>query len=248
MDSLSGFAPITLSEMAEVALLDRIDTKYVLTLPQLSAVLPALQPHYRVLEIEGRRKNLYRTLYFDTPDFDLYRNHQGGRRLRYKVRSRQYVGTPLTFFEVKYKTGSNYTRKKRLATSGFVTNLTTQTAEFLQEQIPLQTDKLEPKLWVDYARITLVDLPAHERLTIDLNLCYSGAGQELALSKLAIAELKSQGKARTSPFTQFMRKQLLRPCGFSKYCIGASLLYPNLKHNRFSRILRRIDQLQQGGY
>lgn len=247
MNLLANFTPISLSEMAAVALLDRIDTKYVLTPSQLAAALPALQPFYRVLEIDGRRKNLYRTLYFDTPDFSLYRVHQSGRRLRYKVRSRQYVDTPLAFIEVKHKTGSNHTRKVRMPTPGFVTHLTRQEAEFLRDQIAVKADELEPKLWVDYTRITLVGSTTSERLTIDLDLRYSAAKQELALPGLVIAELKSQGKPQSSPFIQLMRQQLIRPCGFSKYCIGASLLYPNLKHNRFSRILRRIGQLQQGG-
>jgi hypothetical protein len=42
-----------------------------------------------------------------------------------------------------------------------------------------------------------------------------------------------------------MRQHLIRPSGFSKYCVGASLLYPALKHNRFSRILRQIDPFQE---
>lgn len=245
MEPLTAFAPITLSDMAAVALLDRIDTKYVLTMSQLSAVLPALRPAYRVLEIDGRRQSFYRTLYFDTRDFALYRHHQDGRRVRYKVRSRQYVGTPLAFFEVKHKTGPNHTHKERLATPGLVTQLNTQVSEFLHDRIPVPADTLEPKLWVDYTRITLVGRNVHERLTIDLDLHFSTDEHELALPGLVVAELKSEGRSHNSPFTQLMRQQLIRTSSFSKYCIGASLLYPALKHNRFSRILRRIDQYQE---
>jgi hypothetical protein len=97
MESLNAFAPIALSEMAGATLLDCTDTKFVLTLSQVSATLPALHPSYRILEIDRRRQSLYRTPYFDTPEFDLYRFHQYGRRVRYKVRSRQYVGTSLNF-------------------------------------------------------------------------------------------------------------------------------------------------------
>ena len=45
MESLATFAPITLADLAGVALLDRIDTKYVLTLAQLAETLPASGPN-----------------------------------------------------------------------------------------------------------------------------------------------------------------------------------------------------------
>jgi hypothetical protein len=245
MESLARFAPITLADLASVALLDRIDTKYVLAVAQLSDVLPTLRPAYRILEIDGRRQSDYRTLYFDTPDFALYRSHQDGRRIRYKVRSRQYVGTPLAFFEVKHKTGPNHTRKERLPTPELVTTVTEPVSTFLHERIPLSPDALEAKLWVDYTRITLVERQMQERLTIDFDLRFSFAGEMVALPGLVIAELKSAGRPRGSFFAQLMRQHLIRPGSFSKYCIGASLRYSDLKHNRFSRILRRIDALQE---
>jgi hypothetical protein len=160
------------------------------------------------------------------------------------VRSRAYVGTPLAFFEVKHKTGPNHTRKERLATSTLVTQVTGQVSEFLHDRIPLPVGTLEPKLWVDYNRITLVGRTTDERLTIDLDLHYAIDGRGLALPGLVIAELKSAGQPRMSPFVQLMRQRLIRPAGFSKYCVGASLLYPALKHNRFSRILRRLEHFQ----
>ena len=85
------FAPITLKEMDAVALLNRIDTKFVLTNRQLLDALAAVQQDYRVLSVNGQRLNHYRTLYFDTPDFDLYRLHVNGRADRYKVRTREYT-------------------------------------------------------------------------------------------------------------------------------------------------------------
>ena len=107
----------------------------------------------------------------------------------------------------------------------------------------LAPDSLEAKLWVDYTRITLAG--RNERLTIDLDLHYSFDGEAVSLPGLVIAELKTAGRPQTSPFAQLMRQRLVRPHSFSKYCIGASLLYPWLKHNRFSRTLRQIDPYQE---
>jgi hypothetical protein len=66
---LSTFNPISLDEMKEVALLDRSEVKYTMNLSALLASLPDLRTAYRALEVNGRRLNRYRTLYFDTEDF-----------------------------------------------------------------------------------------------------------------------------------------------------------------------------------
>ena len=75
---LSRFAPTTLAEMDAVALLNRTDTKYLLTTSRLGALLEALAGEYLVLEIGGARLHHYQTLYFDTPDFALFRRHHAG--------------------------------------------------------------------------------------------------------------------------------------------------------------------------
>ena len=146
---------------------------------------------------------------------------------------------------MKQKTGRNHTHKERLATPELVTQLTGPVSAFLLDRIPLPAGELEQKLWIDYHRMTLVGCQTHERLTIDFDLRFSIDDQGVALPGLVIAELKSAGHPQTSPFAQLMRRRLIRPSGFSKYCVGVSLLYPMLKHNRFSRILRRIDAFQE---
>jgi hypothetical protein len=244
--SLNMFEPIGLNEMAAVALLDRIDTKYVLDRATLLAVLPALAQHYRVLEVAGARQSPYETLYFDTADFALYHWHQAGRRVRYKVRSREYTHTGQAFFELKCKTGASHTHKQRLATPAMATRLTADLCRFLAGRLPLPASTLAPRLWVTFNRITLVSRTDAERLTLDLDLRFDADGRSVALPGLVAAEVKHVGRPRASAFIQLMRLEHLRPCGFSKYCIGASLLYPALKHSRFSPALRRVEPYVQG--
>ena len=43
-----------------------------------------------------------------------------------------------------------------------------------------------------------------------------------------------------------MRALGIRSTGFSKYCIGIALLYPQVKHNNFKPILRLLDKLTGG--
>lgn len=44
-----------------------------------------------------------------------------------------------------------------------------------------------------------------------------------------------------------MRDARIRKTGFSKYCIGVSLLYPTIKHNNFKAHQRLLQKLVHGG-
>ena len=79
---LKSYAPISLREMEAVALLRRIDTKYVLHIRQLIQALDNLKDRYRVLEVQKCRLNRYHNLYFDTPEFELYHQHHNQQRNR----------------------------------------------------------------------------------------------------------------------------------------------------------------------
>ncbi len=112
----AGFDPISLKQMDSVALLNRVDTKFVMTANQLLTALAMVQSNYWMLEVKGQRLNHYRTLYFD-PDFELFLDHVTGRAERYKVRSREYTDSHLSFLEVKHKTRKDRTIKDRIPTS-----------------------------------------------------------------------------------------------------------------------------------
>ena len=59
-DVLDTLGTITLDEMDSVRLLNRIDTKYVTTVPVLREILRMAAGHgYRVLETEGARQSPY---------------------------------------------------------------------------------------------------------------------------------------------------------------------------------------------
>lgn len=191
---LTRFDPIiNLTQMNEVALLNRTDTKYVLTLPQLYGVLTLLTEDYRVLDIDGIRLNQYRTLYFDTTDFALYLRHHAGGRNRYKVRSRKYLDTSQSFLEIKRKTDENRTIKNRIQTPGLVTYFTQTTSDFVEAHLPLNPQWLESKLWNDFFRITLVSKHHQERLTLDLNMQFYSDRGTVELPGIAIAEVKQDG-------------------------------------------------------
>ena len=83
---LDKLPPISLSEMSEIKLMNRIDKKYLATIDQLKQLLVMAQGKYMVQQIEGKRYNRYHTIYLDTPDEEMYTMHHNGRLVRQKVR------------------------------------------------------------------------------------------------------------------------------------------------------------------
>jgi hypothetical protein len=246
--ALARFGTVTLGQLDAVALLDRTDSKYLLTAPQLHAALTALADDYLVLEIGGVRLHRYQTLYFDTPDFELFRRHRTGRARRYKVRSRTYADTGLTYLEVKSKTAAGRTIKHRLPADGPVTRLRAREAAFVAAHAPVPPDALGPKLWNAFRRVTLVGRLRPERLTLDLDLDLApaaDAGATVALPGAVVAELKQRRVDRTSPFAQRMRAAHVPPVSVSKYCVGVSLLYSGVPHNAFKPTLRTLDHVMK---
>lgn len=231
-NAAAGFAPISLEEMQEVALLDRIDTKFALPAAQLAALLIDLQKDYRVLVVQGNRLSEYRTLYFDTPDFALYLAHATERANRYKVRMREYVASRISFLEVKHKTSKERTIKERIKTRQPTTRLTAEMDGWLHSVSPLSGEMLEPKLWNTFRRMTLVSVRHGERVTIDVDLAFFTQDRLARLDGLAVVEVKCAGKRSLSPFLAQMRAHRVLPRSFSKYSIGVGLLVDDIKKNK----------------
>lgn len=243
-----GFDPITLKEMDEVALLNRVDTKFLMTNAQMLDVLAALQMDYWILSVKGQRLNHYRTLYFDTPEFALFNLHVNGQAERYKVRSREYTDTHLSFLEVKHKTRKDRTIKNRIPTATQMTGLTREAQAWLQGIYPFDVRSLEPKLWNTFTRITLVSKYLCERVTLDVNLGFYTGEHCSGLDGLAVAEVKHDASSQTSPFLAQMHLHHLRPRGFSKYCMGVSMLYDTVKKNVLKPKKLMIERMIGGIY
>lgn len=243
--SLELLRAITLSEMDEVKLMNRVDTKFAFSLSQLPGILSGLTDHYRALEIEGTKTPFYESLYFDDENFKLYHDHYKGKTDRFKVRFRKYVESDLSFLEIKHKTKGR-TDKKRMQVDGIDLSLDEKQIAFL-EKIMLQDTQLKPKLWNSFHRITLVNNELKERLTLDFDLTFKWEGQEVHLDNLVIAELKQEIVRRNSPFFDTMKKNGIRPYRLSKYCMGALELYGSttLKYNRFKEKLRRLKTINE---
>jgi len=208
-----GFDLISLVEMDGVALLNRLDTKYVMTTEQLWEALANLQQDYWLLEVDGQRINRYRTLYFDTPGFDLYHAHVNKRPERYKVRSREYADSHLAFLEVKHRTRKDRTIKDRIRTVEQVIAMTPEMTLWLGAVSPVDGSTLEPKLWNSFLRMTLVNKQWCERVTLDLRLAFAIDTRRLQLDSIAIAEVKMDGTMDDSYLREKVAGDIFRDAG-----------------------------------
>ncbi len=243
---LEQYDPINLAEVERASLLTRTDMKFVLSVNQLLEALNRLQRDYRILSVSGRRLNRYRTIYFDTPGFDLYNVHVNGRADRYKVRSREYVDSRRSFLEVKHKTRKDRTVKTRIGIDRPAVQIDPAMRNWLQGVFPYDSQTLQPRLWNSFTRITLVSRLCCERVTVDIDLTFSAGFRFARLEGIAIAEVKQDGTPADSPFISQMRVQHVLPQGFSKYCIGVSLLYDQVKKNALKSKIRRIQKIGYG--
>lgn len=248
---LQCFEPISLEEMESVKLMNRIDTKYVVTLWKLPRLLELAKEEYYVQEIANIRIASYDTVYYDTPDLEMYLKHHNRHLVRQKIRVRQYVDSNLFFLEVKRKNNKGRTRKKRIKLSEFPKEMMSLTIEedirvqdFIAEKSDYVWQDISPKLRTTFKRITLVNKEKTERLTIDLNLLWKHleTNKTKTYPALVIVELKRDGNV-SSPMIKIMQEMRIKPLKISKYCIGTALTTPEIKQNRFKSKIKKIEKM-----
>ena len=251
-DILAQFTPISLNEMESVKLMNRIDTKYAISIAQLPDILRAAQADYYVQQIDGKRIADYDTIYYDTDTLDMYIRHHDRQLVRQKIRVRQYVDSNLTFLEIKRKNNKGRTKKKRITVPGFAINGATvghgkediSVADFIEQKSRYTWQAIHPTLRTRFARITLVNRLKTERLTIDTHLLWENilTGEQKTFPELVVIELKRDGNV-PSLMTDIMLNRHIHPFKISKYCIGTALTNPAVKHNRFKNKIRKIEKI-----
>lgn len=234
-DLLDRMAPIGLDEMSGIKLMNRTDTKFVTNKQKLAQLLEMAQGQYFAQQIDESRIAEYVTTYWDTDDYRFYLEHHNGRAPRQKVRVRSYVGSNLTFLEVKTKNNHGRTKKKRIEVPGQeVTAVRERADEFLDGLVHMGLDDIHPTVQNHFHRITLVNYGKTERLTIDFDVEFRNfeTHHEAQTGQLVIIELKRDGNV-PSPVLDMLRRLRIKPSGFSKYCIGSVMTNRGLKRNMF---------------
>ena len=252
IDTLTCFNTTTLEGLNALKLLKRYDTKFVFCREKLMQVFDFLSKQYDILEIDNRRYFKYESLYYDTDEYFFYHQHHNRKYDRYKIRFRTYIDLNQCFFEVKHKNNKKKTIKSRLLlnNNSDFNILSEESKSFAKNRIALSNrdiiDQINPKLEVNFDRITFADHVNKKRLTIDLNLSFTNKNSfQKKLDNLVIAELKSDNCSCNSQFSQYLKGLKIYPARFSKYCIGLAVTEKNIKSNRFKKNLLKLNNLNQ---
>jgi hypothetical protein len=240
----ADFSPISLDDMDDVKLMSRTDTKFAFKLVKLPVLLQKMMPFYRILEIGGELIHDYKSLYFDTDDRKFYLDHHNRRVNRNKIRFREYIGSSLTFLEVKHKNNKGKTIKKRIKVDSVSESLTSKQHDFIEKIIGSRLD-VHAKQWINFSRITFVHKKQKERLTIDIDLTYNDSDKKGDLKQIVIAEVKQERMSRTSDFMRIAKELHVLPIRISKYCMSTLELNPHLKQNRFKEKVLFLTKLKQ---
>jgi hypothetical protein len=240
---LEPFDGITLQELDEIKLMNRVDTKFVFSIDSLNSLLPLLIKDFNCLHVNNCTIQTYKSLYFDDENFSLFKAHHNGRVNRFKVRIRNYVESQLYFLEIKHKV-KNRTDKLRIELTDFAQKLDAFQIEFIHNVLQKKMDLL-PVLWNEFQRITLSGKNRNERLTLDLHLNFNQDESNFAMENVVVAELKQADLDRNSPFYQIMKKQGVRPLRVSKYCVGLYSIHgqQKIKGNRFKKKIKILNSI-----
>ena len=241
---ITDFSPISLDEMDDVKLMSRTDTKFAFKANKMPLLLQKLLPFYRVLAIDGKLIHDYKSLYYDTDDRKFYLDHHNGRVNRNKIRFREYVGSKLTFLEVKLKNNKGKTIKKRMKVDAISSELSVKQQKYIEKIIgePMQVNA---KQRINFSRITFVHKTQKERLTMDVNLTFENANDSGDMKHIVIAGVKQERMSRSSDFMRIAKEMHILPIRISKYCLTTLALNPELKKNRFKEKVLFINKLKQ---
>jgi hypothetical protein len=239
--------PITLDEMKDIRLMNRIDTKYLAPVALLPSLMLFVENDFRIQSVEGLRIGNYSTQYYDTDRLEMYLLHHNGKRPRQKVRARAYLDSGISFLEIKRKNNKGRTDKIRVQLPfDSVENLKLDQSVhgFLSKFTPYSESDLLPVLSSRFKRITLVNNNKSERITLDLNLHFHNYrnGNSSTLDNMMVIELKQDGKGH-SKLKEFLFERRVPPAGISKYCFGTIFTDQNVKYNQFKSKLRYINKL-----
>ena len=218
----------------------RYDLKSVVpptTIPQLLQAVPA---DWQVVTSAGLALSTYSTVYFDTPELRLFRDHRQGRLRRFKVRTRRYADGH-TVLELKLRGPARLTEKLR-RNHQVHGALTSDDLDWIEASVrgraqPRKLTTLTVSAWTSYKRAVLRSPDGSERLTIDLGLTVGVDGSPSASAHAAVVEVKSLApRSRLAPT---LLRLGARPVRLSKYAYAISTGH-DAHANRWRPAVRRL--------
>jgi hypothetical protein len=226
-------------------LFKRFDSKYISDENTVIKILGKIDSNWKILNVNQKITIKQEGDYYDTQDFQFFKDHKKGKRKRFKIRVKSYENS-VRYLELKLKTNIEETLKFRWR-YGEITAQNTidiryrrQLLEKLEEySYRVDLNSTNYKLTTSYLRTTLFNLATREKLTIDQNFVVKKQRQiqPIGGSKL-ILEVKSI-KSRHS-LIPILNTLNIRKGSISKYGISAPLIYPELGRNPWIATLKGL--------
>jgi hypothetical protein len=210
---------------------------------QLQRILNDVRRDYLVLEVNGESQQPYTTAYYDTPGNEMYLMHHNGCSERCKIRRRSNLATGQDFLEIKHTTNKGRTVKKRIRATHGSHFFSRKEADFIQANVKFRSEDLKHVLHDRFNRIVLVSKNGKERCSIDMNLISKTATNVVSFENLVIMRIKADRDNPMSTLARTLRDYHIASAGFSKYCMGRTLLDQGLKHNAFKAKVRQIERI-----
>lgn len=219
----------------------RTDSKFIINAFHLIDIIPTLKDKYTSLQANGKYCALYKTQYFDSSDLILFRDHKNGRRIRYKVRIREYTDRGLSFLEIKKRRSDieQVKIRKKHELNNF--QLSDEDKFFISDQTGY-SDIFYPSAFISCYRISLVNKSDNERVTIDLNLNIESSNMVRSFNHLAILEVKQWPFKRHTDVMDLLKSSHLYNKKVSKYCSAVALTHPELLYNR---LIPRVNNIKE---
>ena len=223
---------ISLEAMNEKAAMQtRVDRKYIVDAETAAKVLSTLDADASVMEIDGQRDFAYDSVYFDTPQMQSYHSAAYSRDDTFKIRTRSYLDSELTFLEVKTDGEQDMTVKKRIPYT--FENRDTLTAE-----------------GHEYITAALGDIragPVHKLEAVLTTVNYRNfhgnlVGTTYGLPNAVIIETKSG--VEPSVADQHLWDAGITPAKISKFATGMAALNPQLASNKWEETLKNWMHLE----
>lgn len=246
---LGQLRSVTLEALdGQAALLTRRERKYIVPLASAAALVEAMADRARILEIDGRRRFRYESVYFDTPGHASYLLAAWRRPRRYKVRTRAYLDTGRCVLEVKLRDARGHTVKTQHEHALDARDRLAPADRALVGAFPLIAGhgaELEPALTTRYQRATLLLDESASRVTFDTGVTAQAPDGRIAeLAGMVIIESKVAGPP--SAVDRRLWAMGHRPIRVSKFGTSLAALFPELPSNRWTRALGQPWTVQSG--
>jgi len=174
----------------------------------------------------------------------LYHQHHNKKKNRFKIRQREYVDANLSYFELKYKNNKSKTFKTRKKIPEIHENFNELEKDLIENISPINASSYEPKINIDYKRLTLVNKNHKDRITIDFQLKAYNNKNEKLFKNLSIIEYKYDSSTMNRDFLDLMKENRIYESSMSKYCVGIANIYKHLvKQNNFKSLLYKIKKV-----